>query len=198
MALAVRRYDRTPEGRVHQEDCAQVLGRPIGEQGKYEGNYETLGTLVLARAGREDFRALVRRLVFVVLSDNADAHLKNWSLVYPDRVHPRLAPAYDLVFVGAYEGYGRRLALKLGRTRRFEEIRTSTFRAFGERVSSRVSSVMSTASPLDPAEVETWASEDAAHILDAWKKLRESLPLSTRTRERLEAHFARVPLARRE
>ena len=28
---------------------------------------------------------------------NGDAHLKNWSLIYPDRRRARLSPAYDLV-----------------------------------------------------------------------------------------------------
>jgi serine/threonine-protein kinase HipA len=195
-ALAVRRYDRTPEGRIHQEDFAQVLEKPTGDNGKYEGNYETLGAIVLARAGLDDFRALVRRLVFAVLSNNGDAHLKNWSLIYTDGVHPRLAPAYDLVFVGAYEGHGRRLALKIGGTRRFEEVRPSTFHAFAQRVLSRVTAILSAPPPLNPAEVETWAREDAARILDAWATLRVSLPLSDTARARLEAHLARMPLAR--
>lgn len=195
-ALAVRRYDRAPEGRIHQEDFAQVLGKPTGEDAKYEGNYETLGAVVLARAGLDDFRALVRRLVFVVLSNNGDAHLKNWSLTYPDGVRPRLAPAYDFVFVGAYEGHGRRLALKLNGTRRFEEIRAAAFRGFAERVLLRVAAIVSAPPPLDPADVEAWAREDAARALDVWSTLRPSLALSNATKDRLEAHFARMPLAR--
>src|SRR5699024_3461553 len=31
-----------------------------------------------------------------------DAHLKNWALIYPDGVHPRLAPAYDIVSVSSF------------------------------------------------------------------------------------------------
>jgi serine/threonine-protein kinase HipA len=44
----------------------------------------------------------MRRLAFMVLSGNADAHLKNWSLLYPDGVRPRLAPVYDLVSTVMY------------------------------------------------------------------------------------------------
>nr|WP_244617037.1 MULTISPECIES: HipA domain-containing protein [unclassified Rhizobium] len=28
---------------------------------------------------------------------NGDMHLKNWSLIYPDRRTPALSPAYDLL-----------------------------------------------------------------------------------------------------
>jgi len=196
IALAVRRYDRTPERRIHQEDFAQVLGKPCGSDNKYQGRYETLGAVVLARAGLDDFRALVRRLVFVVLSNNADAHLKNWSLVYPDGMHPRLAPAYDLVFVGAYEKYHQRLALKLNNARRFEEIRAPDFRGFAQTVLARVASTMATPPVLDPAVVEDWAREDTARVLDAWSTLRPSISLSSEGKTRLDAHLARMPLAR--
>ncbi|MEO5731078.1 MAG: HipA domain-containing protein [Byssovorax sp.] len=197
-ALAVRRYDRTPGARVHQEDFAQVLGKPPGDIPKYEGQYETLGLNVLVRAGLEDFRSLVRRLVFVVLSGNADAHLKNWSLIYPDRIHARLAPAYDLVFVGAYADYGRRLALKLNRKQRFESIGSADFRGFAQRVIEKVSATMSSPVALDPIEVEKWAREDVTRALDAWATLRSTLPLSTEGKARLDAHLAQIPLARHE
>ena len=35
--------------------------------------------------------------MFSVLIGNADMHLKNWSLLYPDRRTPVLSPAYDFV-----------------------------------------------------------------------------------------------------
>lgn len=195
MALAVRRYDRTLERRIHQEDFAQVLGKPCGGDEKYQGNYETLGAVVLARAGLDDFRALVRRLVFVVLSNNADAHLKNWAFFYPDGVHPRLAPAYDLVFVGAYEKYHERLALKLNTTRRFEAIRAPDFRGFAQTVLARVASTMPAVPVIDPFVVEGWVREDITRILDAWSTVRPSSSLTAEGKIRLDAHLARMPLA---
>ena len=39
----------------------------------------------------------VRRLVVNILIGNGDAHLKNWSIIYRDKINPQLAPAYDLV-----------------------------------------------------------------------------------------------------
>lgn len=47
-------------------------------------------------------------------------HLKNWSLVYPDRRTPRLSPAYDFVSTIAYIDDDE-AALKFVRTRRFDQ-----------------------------------------------------------------------------
>ena len=44
----------------------------------------------------------LRRFVFNALIGNADMHLKNWSLIYPDRRAAMLAPAYDFVSTIAY------------------------------------------------------------------------------------------------
>jgi serine/threonine protein kinase HipA of HipAB toxin-antitoxin module len=37
------------------------------------------------------------RVTFNMLIGNADMHMKNWSLIYPDRRYVSLAPAYDFV-----------------------------------------------------------------------------------------------------
>ena len=44
-----------------------------------------------------DIAEFIRRLTFNTLIGNADMHLKNWSMIYPDRRRAALAPAYDLV-----------------------------------------------------------------------------------------------------
>ena len=55
----------------------------------------------------------VRRTVFNMLCGNDDAHLKNWSLVYPDRRNGVLSPAYDLVCTAVYFDRPQDMALKL-------------------------------------------------------------------------------------
>jgi serine/threonine-protein kinase HipA len=65
-------------------------------------SYERLALFVGDLCGLEDMQELLRRVWFSVLCGNTDAHLKNWSLIYPDRRSARLAPAYDLVFVRPY------------------------------------------------------------------------------------------------
>jgi serine/threonine-protein kinase HipA len=54
----------------------------------------------------------MRRLAFMVLSGNADAHLKNWALLYPDGVNPRLAPVYDVVSTVVYPSIHTHSALR--------------------------------------------------------------------------------------
>ena len=74
-----------------------MLGRFGAGDGKYRSNVETVAGL--AHRGRDiaSLREAVRRTVFNLLVGNGDAHLKNWSLIYPDRRRARLSPAYDLV-----------------------------------------------------------------------------------------------------
>jgi serine/threonine-protein kinase HipA len=114
-ALLVRRFDRTTAGRIHQEDFSQVFGlepedRYLVDVPDYV-HYGALGAIILALCGGEDLREYVRRLAFMVLSGNNDAHLKNWTLVYPDGLHARLSPLYDVVATIAYERLDRVLAL---------------------------------------------------------------------------------------
>jgi len=58
-------------------------------------------TLLRYGGGLADLREMNRRLVLNVLLGNGDAHIKNWSIIYDNPTHPRLAPAYDLVFTVA-------------------------------------------------------------------------------------------------
>lgn len=58
---------------------------------------ETVAGLAHRSRDRASLREAVRRTVFNLLVGNGDAHLKNWSLIYPDRRRARLSPAYDLV-----------------------------------------------------------------------------------------------------
>jgi serine/threonine-protein kinase HipA len=115
--LLVQRYDRTAAGRIHQEDFAQVFGiEPEDKDELRVGpdavvTYSGIGAVVSALEGESDYREFVRRVVFMVLSGNADAHAKNWSLVYPDTVRARLSPLYDVVCTVAYPGLGQTLPL---------------------------------------------------------------------------------------
>ena len=87
-ALATKRFDRTPEGPVHTEDFAQVFG--VYPERKYDrASYRNVATVLGAEAGETDVEEFVRRLTFCTLTGNADMHLKNWSLIYPDQRTPR-------------------------------------------------------------------------------------------------------------
>ena len=102
-AYAVRRFDRHAMQRIHIEDFAQVFVRYAHE--KYgRANYEQIGQVLYQYTGQPlgNAQQFSRRLLVNILVANGDAHLKNWSLIYPDMVTPELAPAYDIVFTRAY------------------------------------------------------------------------------------------------
>ena len=48
------------------------------------GSFVRIATLAKAIVGPAALDEVVHRLVFIVACGNNDAHLKNWSLVYPD------------------------------------------------------------------------------------------------------------------
>ena len=100
LALAVERFDRKDDGqRVHMEELAQILNIPTSrEQAKYlNANFETVAIFVAALAGVEAVGEVIDRIVLNILVGNGDAHVKNWSFLYPDGRHPQLSPVYDVL-----------------------------------------------------------------------------------------------------
>lgn len=180
----IERFDRRPGGvRIHIEDFGQVLDRPADQDQIYKARYEHLAAFLSYLPG-DDLRAFCERLVFCILSGNTDAHVKNWSIIYPDGRHPRLAPAYDLVSTILYETSPKAdLALTLNNSRRFEDVSLQSFLPLA--TVTRV--------PFD--EVSTWVREMVERVLTAWHEGAGELPYLPNERERIEAHIARIPLA---
>lgn len=182
-AFAIERFDRTPAGeRVHIEDFAQVLDLwPTEKYG--HANYETLLRITLATAGVESALEMVRRLVFNVLIGNGDAHVKNWSFIYPDGVMARLSPAYDMVSTVAYMP-NESLALNMAKTKAFGEVTLATFRSLAERTG------------LDPDQVSATVREQVARTIVAWRELPAELPLAAFQIDAVDRHLDRLPLSR--
>lgn len=118
----VARYDRhmTQEAtvtRIHQEDFCQALG--LAPDMKYEreggpsiATCQELITQQTAQPARDQIEFL-NRVLFNYLIGNADAHGKNFSLLYRgDR--PKLAPAYDLLSTDVYPELSEKMAMKIG------------------------------------------------------------------------------------
>jgi len=143
-AYAIKRYDRTAEGRVHVEDFAQVFN-VYGDQEYKATNYDTIGRLIfdLFPNRFEQLAEFIRRLVVNILIGNGDAHLKNWSVIYQDKVTPQLAPAYDLVSTIHYV-QNDSLALNLGGGKRFETIDESHFERLAHRMEAPPKFVLDT------------------------------------------------------
>lgn len=160
-ALAVRRFDRRPgDTPVHMEDFAQVFGLYPNHKYNFR-SYANIAAVLWAEVGEEAVAEFVRRLVFTVVIGNADMHLKNWSLLYPDTRQPVLSPGYDFVATMPYIP-GDKLALSFGGSRSLSEITRDQMRRFAE--TARIPT-----SPLWPIAVQT-AERAAAE----WKKLQEA------------------------
>ena len=133
-AFAIKRFDRQESSRVHMEDFAQVLVKYPHE--KYNSaNYEQIGRVLYEFSGDAlaDVQQFARRLLVNILLANGDAHLKNWSLLYEDKVTPRLSPAYDIVTTSVYIDGERNFALNLGKTKDWYAISFDNFKAWSEK-----------------------------------------------------------------
>jgi len=137
---------------------------------KYAGSFETVAALAYRGRDRTALREFVRRLAFSVLVGNGDAHLKNWSLVYPDRRVPTLSPAYDLVSTFLYRGDDdgpEDLGLRFCGTKRFEEIRLDSFALLERRLEGRFGST--------GADLVEIAAETAERLAVQWPKHRDAM-----------------------
>lgn len=117
VALLVERFDRKDGERLRLEDFAQILGKPRGRRfdGKYQSSYEEAATAIANHSARPriDLDRYFRLVLFNLVIGNADAHLKNFSLLErPEGL--RLSPAYDLLNSVIYAGYDADSALALG------------------------------------------------------------------------------------
>lgn len=136
--LLVSRYDRQFEAtgevrRLHQEDFCQALGIPPEQKYQAEnGPSFKSGFELLRRAATRPAVEVLKLLdaaIFNVIIGNADAHGKNFSLLYQG-AGVSLAPLYDLVCTVAYENLSPRFAMKIAKSRTLEEIDASAWSAF--------------------------------------------------------------------
>jgi serine/threonine-protein kinase HipA len=182
--LVVERYDRIGQLRLHQEDFAQVTG--LAPSLKYDHvTYAQCAALVRNIVGDAGYHEFIARLTFVVASGNADAHLKNWSLLYRDGVAPELTPLYDQVATVAWPDLVFRLALKFPGTRDFVRVDEDAFTRLAERAGASPKATVATVQHAVERIVSGWR---AAHVLDV-------LPSAHATA--LRGYWLRAPLLRR-
>lgn len=118
----VERYDRTIDKnghitRIHQEDFCQALGIAPTIKYQREGGPSIdqcldVITAHTARPARDNLKFL-DIVVFNFLIGNADAHGKNFSLLYAEN-KPALAPAYDVLSTAIYPDLADKMAMKIG------------------------------------------------------------------------------------
>lgn len=163
-ALAVKRFDRLPDGSaVHMEDFAQVFGEFPNDKYKFH-SYSNIATVLWAEIGEDAVAEFVRRLVFSVVIGNADMHLKNWSLIYPDRRTPALSPGYDFVATLPYIP-GDSLALSFGDSRSLAEITPDQMRRFADTARIPASPLWKIAVETAERTAESWLALEHADVL---------------------------------
>lgn len=180
-AIAVERFDHLPDGtRVHTEDFAQVFNLYAAEKYKKASSMNILRVLGIETP--DDVQEFIRRLVFNALIGNSAMHVKNWSLVYPDRSHPRLAPAYDFVSTTAYipdEASG----LKFSRSKYYKDLTLDELVHMANRASIPEQAVVDT------------TNETVQRFRELWAQERSNLPLSHDVIEAVERQLRVIPLA---
>jgi serine/threonine-protein kinase HipA len=172
LVYVIERFDRSPGGRIHAEDFAQVADvAPMFKYTESGATYDGLARVIRDTTGRRGYLDYVRRLTAMIIIGNTDAHLKNWALLYADGRTPSLAPVYDFHSLTVYQPYQYQpLALSLAQERVPSRITTDHFRrladAAGEDSDATVKEVQHTVDILQ----ETWRegiSAEAAGRFDA-------------------------------
>lgn len=163
-ALAIQRFDRASGDRcIHMEDFAQVFG--LFPDDKYGArSYANIAGVLWAETSAEDTYEFVRRVAFSVLIGNADMHLKNWSLLYPDGRTPTLSPAYDFVSTVPYIPEDT-LALSFGETKSLDAITPDQVRRFSDTARLPMKPVWDVVLETIEGTAEAWESLPQKDIL---------------------------------
>jgi serine/threonine-protein kinase HipA len=138
----------------------------------------------LRMPGRDEMLVFLRRLVFDILCGNGDSHVKNWSLIYRDRVHARLAPAYDIVPTVLFPRYPQTLALDFVGVTLFAEITRDRFRQLAKKLD------------MPPADLLAIVDETIERAQDAFGASAREGTLTAEECAQMEAHWRQVPLLR--
>ncbi|RLQ22613.1 type II toxin-antitoxin system HipA family toxin [Seongchinamella sediminis] len=181
-ALAIERFDRLTDGSsVHIEDFAQIFGIYPKDKHK-KASMVNIANVVAAESDDADIREFIRRLVFNTLIGNADMHIKNWSVYYPDKRIARLAPAYDFLSTIPYIADSGS-ALSVSRTKRFDSFDEEELVHLAGRVELAKALVLDTARETVELFHRYWAEE------------KNNLPLYPDVVSTIDKHLGTVPLA---
>jgi serine/threonine-protein kinase HipA len=182
-SLYVRRFDRTADGgRIHMEDFNQIYHQLPHDKYKHY-SYTNMARDISNFIGTDAAVEFIRRLIFNAAIGNADTHLKNWSVLYPETRTPRLAPGYDFVSTIAYIK-DRKMALSVAKEKDSKALDKPLLEKFAVKVGLPKHMVVETA--LDTAE----------KTVRAWSTIASDLPLDRNVRENIEEQLRYVPLTK--
>jgi len=178
LAFAIRRFDRHDNDRIHMEDFGQILVKYPHE--KYNAtNYEQIGKIIYQYSGDglTDAQQFVRRLLVNILLANGDAHLKNWSLFYPDRMAARLSPAYDIVTTNVYIEDEIKLALNLGKSKEWYKTTSENFKYWADK------------SDIPWRAIKPHINDTMDKARSLWPQALKALPMDEAHKDKLKSHW---------
>lgn len=116
----------------------QALGRPPEQKYQSDGGPLAREIMRLIRGGwssapAKDLLAFIDLVVFNAIIGNADAHGKNYSMLY-DGTTRRLAPGYDLVSSVFWPALATAPAMKIGGSDSINSILSGHWRKFAEEI----------------------------------------------------------------
>lgn len=128
--ILIERYDRTIDAagrreRIHQEDFCQALGFPPEKKYQAEGGPLLRDCITLLRDWSTtpalELRDFIDGLIYNMIIGNADAHAKNYSMLYPGN-KKQLAPLYDLVCTVAWDELTKTPSMKIGKCKNINNL----------------------------------------------------------------------------
>jgi serine/threonine-protein kinase HipA len=134
-AYAVERFDRVLSGsrlaRLHQEDFAQLLG--VLPAAKYQVGWSECFAVVDQHLPNPEAarKELVERLLFNLLIGNADAHCKNFALLFR-ATGVELAPVYDVLCTQVYTSLSDSFVMKVGSARRQSQLTAAAWQELAQ------------------------------------------------------------------
>ncbi len=161
--LLVKRYDRIrgEDGvlrRLHQEDFCQALGFTSDRKYAADGGpvFRDCFELLRRAASRPavEVLKLFDAAIFNLIIGNADAHGKNFSLLYRENGAIELAPLYDLLSTVYYPELSPRLAMKIARRHTLEELKSSDWEKFADETGLALRFIKTRAKELTSAVYE--------------------------------------------
>jgi len=168
--LLVERYDRIRgEGgmlhRLHQEDFCQALGYTSDRKYAADGGpiFRDCFDLLRRTASRPavEVLKLFDAAIFNLIIGNADAHAKNFSLLYREDGAVELAPLYDLLSTVLYPDLSPRLAMKIAKRHMLEELRPGDWEKFADETGIGLRYIKLRVKELSSAVVEKAAEVSA-------------------------------------
>lgn len=94
----VRRFDRTPEGRLHFASAMTLTGHLDGDDASIGASYLEIARVLIEHGAQTDadLRELWSRIVFNMLVSNTDDHLRNHGFILVPGKGWRLSDVYDM------------------------------------------------------------------------------------------------------